>query len=208
MLGKFITFEGIDGSGKTTIIKFIGEYLLKQGYEVVVTREPGGTKISEKIRSIILFEDIDAKTEALLFAASRRQHIKDKLLPELTAGKIILCDRFLDSSIAYQAYGRGLSKEDILVINNFAIDNLSPDATFYFDVDVEEALSRASNRSDNNNLDNEKKDFYINVKKGYDKLALQQEKRIIRVNANKSIEEVKFEVINKVKELLNRWNIQ
>lgn len=208
MLGKFITFEGIDGSGKTTIIRYIADYLIEKGYEVVVTREPGGTEVSEKIRNIILFEDIDIKTEALLFAASRRQHIIDKILPELNDGKIILCDRFLDSSIAYQSYGRGLKENDIMLINDFAIDNLSPDATLYFEISIDEALYRSSNRNNNNNLDNEKKEFYINVKKGYDALSIQYTERIFKIDANDNIENVRLQAINKIKELLIKWNIQ
>lgn len=207
MKGKFITIEGIDGSGKSTVIKYINNYLGKLGYDIILTREPGGTEISENIRKIIVNKKIDIKTEALLFAASRREHVVNKIIPALKNNKIIISDRFLDSSIAYQVYGRGLKKEDILYINNFAIEGLTPDFTIYLDVDIDVASSRLSNRLVNNVLDNENKKFYNNVKKGYVELLKKYSNRICVVDANKDQECVKEIVIKKIQEKFKEWQI-
>lgn len=207
MKGKFITIEGIDGSGKSTVIKYINNYLGKLGYDIILTREPGGTEISENIREIIVNKKIDIKTEALLFAASRREHVVNKIIPALKNNKIIISDRFLDSSIAYQVYGRSLKKEDILYINNFAIEGLTPDFTIYLDVDIDVASSRLRNRLVNNVLDNENKKFYNNVKKGYVELLKKYNNRICVVDANKDQECVKEIVIKKIQEKFKEWQI-
>lgn len=207
MKGKFITIEGIDGSGKSTVIKYINNYLGKLGYNIILTREPGGTEISENIREIIVNKKIDIKTEALLFAASRREHVVNKIIPALKDNKIIISDRFLDSSIAYQVYGRGLKREDILYINNFAIDGLTPDFTIYLDVDIDVASTRLKNRLENNSLDNENKKFYDNVKKGYSELSKKYSNRICVVDANKDQEYVKKVVIKKMQEKFKEWQI-
>ena len=141
----FITFEGPDGSGKSTIIKKLYEKLVKEGYDILLTREPGGTPISEKIRDIILDNNntnLDYRTEALLYAASRRQHLVEKIWPALKRGEIVLCDRYLDSSLAYQGYARGIGIEEVYSINLFATDNQLPDVTFFFDLNAEEGLNR------------------------------------------------------------------
>lgn len=205
MLGKFITIEGTDGSGKTTVTKMLEEYLLNKGYKVITTREPGGVDVSEKIRNIILFEDIDPKTEALLFAASRREHIIKKIIPALSAGYVVLCDRFLDSSIAYQVFGRNLDEQNILDINSFALEGLEPDLTLYFDVDINTGLSRVSNRVENNNLDNEQNDFYVRVKKGYDYTSEKYQNRVVKINANNDINTVFYDAIAVVEKLLEGW---
>lgn len=205
MLGKFITIEGTDGSGKTTVTKMLEEYLLNKGYKVITTREPGGVDVSEKIRNIILFEDIDPKTEALLFAASRREHIIKKIIPALSAGYVVLCDRFLDSSIAYQVFGRNLDEQNVLDINSFALEGLEPDLTLYFDVDINTGLSRVSNRIENNNLDNEQNDFYIRVKKGYDYTSEKYQNRVVKINANNDINTVFCDSIAVVEKLLEGW---
>lgn len=205
MLGKFITIEGTDGSGKTTVTKMLEEYLLNKGYKVITTREPGGVDVSEKIRNIILFEDIDPKTEALLFAASRREHIIKKIIPALSAGYVVLCDRFLDSSIAYQVFGRNLDEQNVLDINSFALEGLEPDLTLYFDVDINTGLSRVSNRVENNNLDNEQNDFYIRVKKGYDYTSEKYQNRVVKINANNDINTVFCDSIAVVEKLLEGW---
>lgn len=205
MLGKFITIEGTDGSGKTTVTKMLEEYLLNKGYKVITTREPGGVDVSEKIRNIILFEDIDPKTEALLFAASRREHIIKKIIPALSAGYVVLCDRFLDSSIAYQVFGRNLDEQNILDINSFALEGLEPDLTLYFDVDINTGLSRVSNRVENNNLDNEQNDFYVRVKKGYDYTSEKYQNRVVKINANNDINTVFCDSIAVVEKLLEGW---
>ncbi|MGX7086519.1 dTMP kinase [Gemelliphila palaticanis] len=204
-MGKFITIEGTDGSGKTTMTNYIKEYLEKLGYQVIVTREPGGTPFSEKIRDLILKENIDSKTEALLFAVSRRNHLKNKILPELEAGKIVICDRFLDSSIAYQVYGRGLDEKDVLSINNYILDGFEPNNTIYYDVDIDLGLSRTRTRDSNNKMDNEEYNFYINVKKGYDKIAQKNKQRVITIDANKNLEEVKLETEKVLESLVEKW---
>lgn len=192
MKGKFITVEGSDGSGKTTFINFATEYLKSKGYKIITTREPGGTDFSEKVRELLFdsSNEIDAKTESLLFCASRRDHIIKKIIPYVNDGYIVICDRFVDSSIAYQSYGRGLKKEDIVEINNYATDNLSPDLTLYFSVDVEVGLSRTKGRDDNNRMDNEDLKFYKDVKRGYDDLSSDFPERIKVIDANKPYEEV------------------
>lgn len=207
MIGKFITIEGIDGSGKTTMINNLKYYFEKKGFDVVLTREPGGVEVSEKIREIIFLNDIDAKTEALLFAASRREHILKKIIPELKQGKIILCDRFVDSSIAYQSYGRGLKEEDVKFINDYILDSLSPDVTLYFSVNVETSLARTKSREENNKMDNEKQDFYNKVKAGYDKIAQENKDRVITIDTNKNINIVKKELELIFEDLLKKWKL-
>ena len=170
MKGYFITFEGPDGSGKTTVATAVCEELKNRGYEVIHTREPGGIEISEKIRNIILDPEntmMDAKTEALLYAASRRQHLVEKVFPAIRDGKIVICERFLDSSLAYQGYGRQLGFDEVLEINLFAIDRTYPDLTVYLDVDEQVGLDRLSSRNFKDRLDQESIDFHHRVAQGY-----------------------------------------
>ncbi|MBF0714454.1 dTMP kinase [Gemella sp. GH3] len=206
MVGKFITIEGSEGSGKTTISKFLFEYITSLGIKVILTREPGGVPVSEKIRDIILHEDIDYRTEALLFAASRREHIVKKILPHLKQGYIVLCDRFVDSSLAYQVYGRGLEEKDVVSINDYATELTKPDKTFYLDVNVDKGLERIENRQHNNKMDNEHNEFYVKVKQGYDSIAAKNSDRVIKINANNDIELVKEEIVEKINLLLKKWN--
>ena len=143
--GYFITFEGPDGSGKTTVCNAVYQRLKDMGYDVVHTREPGGIEIAEKIRDIILDPQnvmMDAKTEALLYAASRRQHLVEKVIPSIEDGKVVICERFVDSSLAYQGYGRELGFDEVLSINKFAIGDYFPDMTVYLDVDEKTGLER------------------------------------------------------------------
>lgn len=147
--GLFITFEGNDGCGKTTVSTKVYESLKEKGEPVVYTREPGGIDIAEQIRAVILDPNntaMDARTEALLYAASRRQHLTEKILPALAEGKIVLCDRFIDSSLAYQGIGRGIGMDEVLQINEFAIENHMPDATIFFSVSLETGWKRVSQR--------------------------------------------------------------
>jgi len=155
MKGYFITLEGPDGSGKSTITKLLTSYLKDAGYDVVTTREPGGTQISEKIRKIILDNDntkMSYIAEALLYAASRAQHVHEKILPALKDGSIVICERFVHSSLVYQGIGRGLGIEKIKEINDFAIQGLTPDITLFFDVDPERALDRKTQRNKGDRL--------------------------------------------------------
>ena len=194
-MSLFVTFEGPEGSGKTTIINMLTDYLVEQGIEVVHTREPGGSAIAEQIRNVILDKNnttMDPRTEALLFAASRRQHLVEKVIPALKAGKVVICDRFIDSSLAYQGKGRNLGIENIYDINLFATDGLLPDLTLLFDIDVEKGLERVFNDNDRevNRLDVAKVEFHKLVRSGYLEVAKKYPERIKIIDASKSVEEV------------------
>ena len=191
----FITFEGPDGSGKSTVIKAVYERLINDGYSAILTREPGGTPIAEKIRDIILDNSntaLDARTEALLYAASRRQHLVEKIWPAIKEGKIVLCDRFLDSSLAYQGEGRKLGIENILNVNLFATENTYPDLTLFFNISPEEGLKRVSKDKKRvaDRLDNENANFHQTVYNGFLKVNSMYKDRIQVVDATKSLNEV------------------
>ncbi|MCU9615311.1 dTMP kinase [Caldibacillus lycopersici] len=194
--GLFITVEGPEGAGKTTIIQLIAEELQTEGYSVILTREPGGIPIAEKIRNIILDKahtEMDPKTEALLYAAARRQHLVQKVVPALEKGDIVLCDRFIDASIVYQGYARKIGVEEVLAINEFAVENTMPNLTLYFDIEPEIGLARIKkNRSSEvNRLDLEGLSFHKLVREGYLTLAEQFPNRIKKIDANQTVEEVK-----------------
>lgn len=204
----FISFEGIDGSGKSTIAKLVDEQLKKEGYQTVLTREPGGVKIAEDIRAIILDKNntnLDDHTEALLFAAARRQHLKERILPALKENKIVLCDRFVDSSLAYQGGGKHLGVNEVYNINIFATDNLFPDLTLLFDMDPQEALKRIDKNKERevNRLDLEKLSFYETTRNTFLDLAKKYPTRIKIVDASKSIDEVLHETMKIIKVKLN-----
>ncbi len=197
-MSYFITFEGPEGSGKTTIIEHIRR-LLAETHEVVKTREPGGIPISEKIREVLLTKehDMDGRTEALLFAASRRQHLVERVIPALEARKIVLCDRFIDSSLAYQGIARGIGFDDIMAINKFAIDTHMPDLTIYLKLDPETGLQRIrDNARENNRLDDETIDFHKKVVLGYNELSELYPDRIKIVDAAQSVENVVTDTFN------------
>ena len=191
---KFITFEGGEGSGKTTIIKKLVAELKEANIESVVTREPGGSKISEEIRNIILNVDnkgMDYMTEALLYAASRRQHLEEVVKPAINDGKLVICDRYLDSSLAYQGHARGLGIENVYNINMYATDGFLPDLTLFLDVTPEVGLTRiAVNNRDVNRLDLEKESFHNLVREGYLKITEMYKDRIVRIDANGTVDEV------------------
>ncbi|MCR4855415.1 MAG: dTMP kinase [Erysipelotrichaceae bacterium] len=206
MKGSFITFEGPDGSGKTTVASAVCERLKELGYDVIHTREPGGIAISEDIRSIILDPKntmMDAKTEALLYAASRRQHLVEKVFPAVRDGKIVICERFVDSSLAYQGYGRQLGFDEVLSINLFAIDNTYPDMTIYLDVDEEVGLSRLSDRAFKDRLDQESVDFHHRVSQGYREVLRRFKDRIRIVDASRSLDEVIEASMAQILDLIN-----
>lgn len=191
-MGQFITFEGPEGSGKTTVIHKVYEKLNKE-YNVIMTREPGGIKISEAIRRLLLDsdDDMDERTEALLFAAARRQHLVEKIIPQLENGGIVLCDRFVDSSLSYQGYAREIGVKEVQAINEFAIENLYPDLTLYFDVPAEIGLNRIKDNQRNaNRLDKEKIEFHHKVTDGYKKLISEYPDRIKVIDATQSLEKV------------------
>lgn len=185
----FITFEGPEGSGKSTVMQAVAARLERP---LITTREPGGIRISEAIRDLLLSDDysMDARTEALLFAASRRQHLVEKVQPALDAGQIVLCDRFIDSSLAYQGYARGIGVEEIMSVNQFAIESYMPDLTLYLKVPPEIGLARImDNQRETNRLDNESLAFHQRVYDGYNDLADTYE-RIVTIDATRPIDEV------------------
>ncbi|MFJ5768102.1 dTMP kinase [Lysinibacillus sp. NPDC093210] len=191
----FITFEGPEGAGKTTIIKKIAERLSLENIDVLATREPGGIEIAEKIRTIILNPEhtaMDERTEALLYAAARSQHYFEKVRPALDAGRMVICDRFIDSSLAYQGYARGIGVDEVLSINEFAIGKKLPDLTILFDINPEVGLARIHAHGDRevNRLDVESLAFHQKVREGYLQLVKRYPERINVVNADQSIERV------------------
>ncbi|OBG87437.1 dTMP kinase [Mycobacterium sp. E3298] len=197
--GHFITIEGNEGAGKSSIAVMMTEYLRTKGVEVVATREPGGIAIAEQIRAIVLDTGnttMDGRTEALLYAAARRQHYVEKIVPTLEQGKTILCDRFIDSSLAYQGYARGLGIDEVLSINAFAINGEFPDLTIYLDVDPEVGIHRIHAHGDReiNRLDMESLSFHRNVREGYLKVLERFPDRIKRVDANPGIDDVFAEI--------------
>ena len=207
-MSKFITFEGGEGSGKSTVMKDVATRLTKEGYKLVLTREPGGTPIAEEIRNVILDKDntkMDPRTEALLYAASRRQHLVEKIWPALERGEIVLCDRYLDSSLAYQGGARGLGVDEVLSINMFATEGEYPDLTLLFDLEPEEGLKRIEKNKGRevNRLDLEKLEFHKKVRDNFHALAKKYSTRYVVTDASKSLNEVEDEVYKIIKETIS-----
>lgn len=204
--GFFMTLEGPEGSGKTTVAKLLVERLEKEVEKsIVLTREPGGIAIAEKIRDVILDVShtmMDARTEALLYAASRRQHLVEKVMPALTDGKVVVCDRFVDSSLAYQGYGRNIGVDNVWEMNQFAIADLMPQVTFYLDVPIVVGFERIYANKDReiNRLDLEKKEFHETVVEGYRQVIERFPERIVVINANQAVEEVTEAIIQTLKQ--------
>lgn len=203
----FITIEGPEGSGKSTVANIIVRRLEQLGYDVVHTREPGGTPIAESIRNVILDKNntnLDARAEALLYAASRRQHLVEKVWPALKEGKIVICDRYLDSSLAYQGGARGLGVDNILNINMFATEGTFPDVTLLFDITPEEGLKRiaANANREVNRLDLEKSDFHHKVRQTFLELADKYKDRYIIIDASKPLENVVEQAWEQIKKKL------
>ena len=199
--GAFLTVEGPDGSGKGTQIKRLAEALDQWGYEVVHSREPGGTPIGEKIREILLDREnagMADETEALLYAASRAQHVREKIRPAVAEGKVVLCDRFLDSSAAYQGGGRKLGVDKVLAINAPAVDGTLPDMTVYLDIDHRKAMERRCAASEPDRLEMEAESFHARVEDGYHELIKRDPERFIVVNAERTREEIAKEIAEKV----------
>lgn len=201
MRGYFITVEGGEGSGKTTVLDMIYNRLSDLGYDVLITREPGGIPISEEIREVILNPvntEMEERTEALLYAAARRQHLVEKVIPAINKGKIVLCDRFIDSSIAYQGYARGIGMDEVMTINTFATNNFLPSLTLLFDIKPEVGLARIdlNNQREKNRLDLEDMSFHHKVYEGYEQLINKYPERIKRINAESTIEVVAEDAFN------------
>lgn len=201
--GLFITFEGADGCGKTTQLNLLKEYLEKNGYNVLVTREPGGKGLGEKFREILLNYDgvVSERCESFLFLADRAQNIDTIVKPAIESGKIVLCDRHIDSSVAYQGYGRGLDIEEIKQLNTLATGGLLPDLTLVFDIDIETSMKRVGKEKDR--MESAGNEFFNRVRNGYLELAKQEPKRIKVVNSTGSIEEIHEQVIKIMKDLQN-----
>lgn len=198
MQGLFITFEGPDGAGKTTQVQAIVEALQKQGYDVLVTREPGGTPISDKIREIILsptHEEMADATEVLLYAASRAQHVHEVIKPAIESGKIVICDRYVDASVAYQGYGLGVPTQKVSHINRFATGGLTPDRTYLLDVPVQEGKSRLLARTGLDRIEQKGEAYHERVRAGFHELAEQNPERFRIVDAARSIDEVTQEIL-------------
>ncbi|WP_282929961.1 dTMP kinase [Anaerococcus sp. Marseille-Q7828] len=205
MNGKFIVFEGPDGSGKTTILNKVNEILISKGYKTNLLREPGGTFISEKIRDIIIDNEninMDAKTEALLFAASRAQLVSEKIKPLMEAGEIILCDRFVLSSLTYQGVGRGLGIDEIKAINDFATGGLKADLTVFFNIDYKDALIRKRANFTADRLENEEFDFHKKIFDAYLDMAKLYQDEICEIDASKSIDEVSKSALDLILNIL------
>ena len=197
----FITFEGSDGSGKTTQIRLLEDYLRKNGQDVQLTREPGGTDIGERIRQVLLdmeHEKMHARTETLLFNAARAQLIEQEIRPALSEGKVVLCDRFADSTVAYQGYGREQNIEELKRLIDFATAGLSLDLTFYLDLPPEEGLRRKL-ADYQNRLDVQGLAFYRRVEAGYREMIAQEPERWVVINAGRSLEEVHQEIVRAVR---------
>lgn len=193
--GTFITVEGGDGSGKTTLIHSLAQKLQEKGHEVLITREPGGSPIAEAIRAIILNTEntaMDARTEALLYAAARRQHLAEKVFPALQRGVDVLCDRFVDSSLVYQGFGRQLGLDAVWEINRFATEGCMPDLTLYLDLDPEIGLQRIQDNGERelNRLDLESLAFHRRVREAYLLVAQQFKERIVTIDASVTAEEL------------------
>jgi dTMP kinase len=206
-MSLFITFEGGEGSGKSSVMKEVAKRLAADGYEIIETREPGGTPIAEQIRNVILDKantKMDARTEALLYAASRRQHLVEKVWPALEEGKIVMSDRFLDSSLAYQGVARGLGVDNVLNVNLFATEGKYPDLTLFFDIEPELGLARiAANKGrEVNRLDLEALSFHHMVRNAFLDLSKRYANRYVKIDASKTFEEVIEDAYQEIKKRL------
>ena len=204
MNGILISLEGPDGAGKTTVLQRILPELEKSSYKILSTREPGGVRVAEEIRNIILSTEnteIDSKTELMLFAAARRLHMQTKMLPALAAGEMVIVDRFIDSSVAYQGYGRELGVEPVNWLNEFATDGLKPDLTLYFDIDTDVALERImKNRADEvNRLDLEHAEMHRKVRQGYLEIVKNEPERFVTIDASQELDKVVADTLTVIK---------
>ena len=203
MRGLFITLEGGDGAGKSTQIRNIEKFFEEKGMTVTHTREPGGTPIGEKLRSILLDPantEMEAVTEMLIYAAARSQHVRETVLPALERGEVVICDRFVDSSIAYQAYGRNLGSM-VAEVNGHATGGLRPDITIWLDIDPETGRARATRDSGPDRLESESTAFHTRVREGYASMAEAEPDRFKRVDASGSVEEIKDEIYKLLEDL-------
>lgn len=204
--GIMIVLEGNDGAGKTTLARGLEKRLQEAGFSVLMTREPGGSPIAEKIRSLLLDPEntaIDPKTEALLYAASRRQHLTETIEPALEQGKVVLCDRFLDSSLAYQGEGRGLGMEQVEAVNDFGLEGFRPDLTLFVSVSEETGRKRVQSRGQPDRLDQEAKAFHARVRRGFEKLMQEKDRPGIIINGEGTPEQVLEEAWDRLQPFLS-----
>ncbi|MBE5924537.1 MAG: dTMP kinase [Lachnospiraceae bacterium] len=201
MEGIFITIEGPDGSGKSTQIELLKTYLEDKGYDSVVTREPGGTAISEAIRKIILdpeYKEMSHMTELLLYAAARAQLVNQIIRPALDEGKAVICDRFVESSAVYQGIGRGLGVDTVYEVNNYALGDVKPKLTIFMDLDAEDGLKRKKNQTSLDRMEQEDLAFHMRVVEGYRKLAQLYPERIVTIDALMSVEDIHSRIVAEV----------
>lgn len=211
MKGLFVSFEGMDGCGKSTQIRLLAQYLEKQGYKVLTTREPGGCSISEQIRDILLNIDngeMADSTEALLYAAARAQHVGEVIKPALEQGKIVLADRFLDSSLAYQGAGRDLGTERIFEIGKFSTGGLIPNKTFFLDLPPEKAFKRMNSHKQKDRLETQQKEFYIKIYNCFKELVENEPKRFIEIDVSGDKFQTHSIIVEKMNEILSGADIE
>ena len=205
----FITFEGVEGCGKSSVLVKVYDELKKEGFDVIQTREPGGVKIAEEIRKVLLDKEntmMDKRTEALLFAASRRQHLIEKVWPALKENKIVLCDRFIDSSLAYQGGGDGIGVNEVLNVNLFATENTFPDLTILFDIDPRVGLARINKNANRevNRLDVKELSFYDTIRNTFLELAKEYKDRFVVIDASMDFDTVYQNVLKIIKEKIEK----
>ncbi len=199
--GLFVTFEGVDGCGKTTQMNLLAKYLKDNGHDVILTREPGAKGLGEKIREILLHYDgeVSSRAESFLFLADRAQHIDKIVNPAVDQGKIVLCDRHTDSTLAYQGYGRGVVLEQLKMLNNLATGQRKPDITFVFDIDIETSMSRVGKEKDR--MESAGIEFFEKVRKGYLEIAKQEPDRVKVLDSTRSIDEIFEDVIKYIRSI-------
>ncbi|MFK8027816.1 MAG: dTMP kinase [Gammaproteobacteria bacterium] len=206
MKGRFISLEGIEGSGKSTQVSFVIDYLQSKNIEVVSTREPGGTLVGERIRDVLLDNQLPSMhmdTELMLMFAARVEHVKRVILPALESGQWVVCDRFYDATYAYQGYGRQIDLKRIDALKEFSVGDLAPDLTLLLDVTLDVSMERVTKRGNKDRFENEKIEFYKKVREGYLTIAKSDPDRVVIVDATGMIDEVQAEIQIKLDELLN-----
>lgn len=209
MQGLFISMEGPDGAGKSTQIQLLQDYLKDKGYETIITREPGGTAISEAVRQIILnkeYKEMCEQTELLLYAAARAQLVNEVIRPALNAGKAVICDRFVESSVVYQGIARGIGIDKVYAVNDYALEGLRPQLTILLDLDAEEGLHRKKNQAELDRMEAEGLEFHQKVVEGYRLLAEREKERIMRISATLPKEDIHAKIVLAIEErILNRY---